>query len=167
MIGLAHGAGDLAVVVAAAAGRQELGIVQEVQVVNGDHEALRAPQRRDEVRAVQQIEPQAGDLGGQRPGFQAVMAGRPHRSAGEVGAGRQCAGILAAVQDVVVRGAVQGGQMFDHVAGVRGDSALPVIKESGVDAYGAHGQEYNARQEGVRVAGVGCNSPPGSVIMRL
>ena len=79
MIRLAHGATNLTVVIAVAGVRQELRVVQEVEVVDGDDMSPRAAQGRDEIRAVQQIKPVREEFGAECQRLQAVMAGRAER----------------------------------------------------------------------------------------
>ncbi len=64
MIGGTDGARDLIAIVAAAVGGHELRIVQKVQIVNRDHLPPRAALGRDNVRAVQQIQPVTGQFSG-------------------------------------------------------------------------------------------------------
>jgi hypothetical protein len=56
VVGTGDGPGNLVVVIPAALGGEELGVVEKVQVVNGDHKMPGAEGRRDEIRAMKQVQ---------------------------------------------------------------------------------------------------------------
>jgi hypothetical protein len=77
---------NLLIVVSPAICREKAWIVKKVQIVDCDHRPIIAESRRDEIRAVEQIEVQTGYLNAQHPTFEAMMTGRPASDAMEIGA---------------------------------------------------------------------------------
>ena len=134
---------NLAVVVAAAFGRQVLRVVQKRQVVNGDNVAVRAPARRDEIGGMQHIQPEAGQFDRERRSLEAVVTGRPQRRAAHSGRGGRLLRLAAAEGYEVVPG-IEIGQRAQKLRDIRADAARSVGEESSVKS-DTHGGQYTCR----------------------
>jgi len=130
-VGLPHCPAYLAVVIAAALRREEFRVQQERQIVHGDDRAPAAPQRRDEVGRVQEVEAVRRGFDGECEGFEAVVRGGPAVYA--TGARGEGLRVSPAVKvDVLVLGAKRG-QIGGEMPDVFRDAAAGVIGEPNVE----------------------------------
>ena len=131
-VGAREGGGELAVV-APRRGVEQVRVAQEGHVMHGDDRARAGAQpRRDEVGAVQEVEPVGRQLDAERRPLQPVVRGRAERAVGDLLRGVHQRPAAARHEDGVVVDAVELDQRAQEEAGVAGDAGLAVGGQAGI-----------------------------------
>ena len=136
MIGALDRCFNLSRIIAAARCRHRFGIMNKAEVVHGDDMAFGGSNRRDKIRAVQQVQPVPRELDRKRRPFQRVMWRRP-----ELGGGKSAAETppgFAALKDGKLVAGWQFCQSGEQSAGVTADAAHAIMRQPRVDSDMCH-----------------------------
>ncbi len=135
VIRLLHRPADLLQVVAAALGGQVVGVVEEIQVVDGDDVLFGPPGRGDKVGGVEQGEAVRPQLCPQRPFFPLVVARCPKITPPKVRRIRDMRlGILATLENGILVGLIQFCQGRDEVQNVLANPPHPVKRQPTINS---------------------------------
>ena len=141
VIGLTHGASNLAIVVTAAGARKKLWVVQKSEVIDGDDVSPRAAQGRNEIRAVQQVEAARQQFGAERQRLQPVVTGCVERGPGEA-SGAGCTHFATFEDGDVLRGIQRLQGVYDFT-NPGCDSTLAVGEQARIKADTLHTCQYS------------------------